>query len=51
MGKSGEEAIARTKSLIPGCDYVEHLVVSQPRKNTAESEHKIAEWCGKLRSV
>ncbi len=51
MGKSGEEAIARTKSLIPDCDYVEHLVVSQATRNKAESENKISDWCGRLKSL
>ncbi len=51
MGKSGEEAVARNHDLIAGCDLVEHLVVSQATKNKSESESKISEWCGRLRSL
>jgi len=47
---SGEEVIRKTRSMIPQCDYVGHLVVSDALGNREDSERKISEWCAGLKS-
>jgi len=49
--RSGDEAAARTRALIPDCDYRAHLVVTNAVKNGAASEARISEWCGELKSL
>jgi flavodoxin len=46
----GEKVIEEIRTLIPKSDSTEHLVLSKPTENKADTENKISEWCHRLRS-
>ena len=50
-GVGEEKAVDRTKALISNGDIVGELVVSKVFENQEENEHKISDWCNKLRSL
>jgi len=45
----GEKVIEKIRALIPNSDSTEHLVVSKPTENKADTENKISEWCSRLK--
>jgi flavodoxin len=45
----GEKVIEEIRALIPNSDSAEHLVVSKPTENRADTENKISEWCNRLK--
>jgi len=47
---SGDDAVKRTRSLIPHCDYLGQLSISGALNNQGETEQKITEWCSQLKS-
>jgi flavodoxin len=50
-GRGDQRAIALTKALIPGGDFVGELVVSKALKNREDTLNKISAWCKSLSTL
>jgi flavodoxin len=50
-GSGTDKAKAKIKALIPNGDSVEILVLLKPNKDKVDTDNKIVEWCGRLKSL